>query len=211
MKKNCVVCKDKASVLTRIRLNDGFLCSDCAKKCSEHLEDYDEITADEIKKHLEYRKRNKNSKMLTDFKPTLILGEYEILKIDEKHNTWVLDTGKHLKNENPDIFYLSQITDVISVRKKELLNQYKENTAISTNRVVKFFNRKNLWPLYGYWFYVVIKVNHPCFSEINMRINKFIINETNQTQYLSCVRYAQDIVDAVTELSEASKKQEQQD
>lgn len=206
MKKNCAVCKDKASVLTRIRLNDGFLCNDCAKKCSEHLDDYDEITAEEIKKHLEYRERNKSSKSLTEFKATLTLGEYEILKIDEKHRTWLLDTGKRLKNENPDIFYLSQITDVLFVRKKELLNQYKENTD-SNSRLRKFFNRKNRWPLYGYWFYVIIKVNHPYFSEINMRINKYIVNETNQIQYLSCVRYAQDIIDIISELAKLNKKQ----
>ena len=75
MKKNCAVCKDKASILTRIRLNDGFLCSDCAKKCSEHLDDYDEITAEEIKKHLVYRKRNKNSQMLNEFKATRTFGD----------------------------------------------------------------------------------------------------------------------------------------
>lgn len=206
MKKNCAVCKDKASILTRIRLNDGFLCSDCAKKCSEHLEDYDEITAEEIKKHLEYRERNKNSKMLTEFKATLTLGEHEILKIDEKHRTWLLDTGKRLKNENPDIFYLSQITDVNFVRKKELLNQYNEN-ADTNSFLRKFLNKKNLWPLYGYWFYVIIKVNHPCFSEISMRINKYIVQETNQVQYLSCVRYAQDTVDILNELAELSKNQ----
>ncbi|MEE1281254.1 MAG: DUF4428 domain-containing protein [Acutalibacteraceae bacterium] len=206
MKKNCVVCKDKASILTRIRLNDGFLCNDCAKKCSEHLDDYDEITAEDIRKHLEYREKNKLSKSLTEFKPTLTLGEYEILKIDEKHRTWLLDTGKRLKNENPDIFYLSQITDVLFVRKKELLNQYKENKE-SKSKLIKFLNRKNRWPLYGYWFYVVIKVNHPYFSEISMRVNKYIVNEINQIQYLSCVRYAQDIIDIISELAKINNKQ----
>lgn len=206
MKKNCAVCKDKASILTRIRLNDGFLCSDCAKKCSEHLDDYDEITAEEIKQHLIYRKRNKNSQMLNEFKATKTLGDYEILKIDEEHKTWLLDTGKCLKNENPDVFYLSQITDVVFERKKELLNQYDESKK-SKNSLIKFLNRKNRWPLYGYWFYVIIKVNHPCFSEINMRINKYIVNEINQIQYLYSVRMAQDVVDRVSELAELSKKQ----
>ena len=89
----------------------------------------------------------------------------------------------------------------------EVLNQYKENTDY-TSGLRKFFNRKNRWPLYGYWFYVVIKVNHPCFSEINMRINKYIVNEINQIQYLSCVRYAQDIVDILSDLAELNKKQQ---
>ena len=144
--------------------------------------------------------------MLNEFKATLTLGEYEILKIDEEHCTWLLDTGKRLKNENPDIFYLSQITDVNFVRKKELLNQYKENTDY-TSGLRKFFNRKNRWPLYGYWFYVVIKVDHPYFSEISMRINKYIVNEINQIQYLSCVRYAQDIIDIISELAKLNNKQ----
>ena len=41
-----------------------------------------------------------------------------------------------------------------------------------------------------------------------MRINKYIINEKNQIEYLAAVRTAQDIVDVITELSEkaAEKK-----
>ncbi len=207
MKKNCGVCGDKASILTRIRLNDGFLCSDCAKKCSEHLDDFDEITADEIKKHLEYRQRNLNSEMLRVFSATIDLGQYEILRIDQNHNYWLLETEKRLKRENPDIFMLSQVTDVVFVRKKECLNNFNNEKA-EKNIFNRFTLKKNRRPVYGYWFYVVIKVNHPCFTEINMRINKYIINEKNQIEYLSAVRTAQDIVDIMEELCEKAKREE---
>lgn len=206
MKKNCGVCGDKASILTRIKLNDGFLCSDCAKKCSEHLDDFDEITADEIKKHLVYRKRNLNSDMLKAFSETMSLGNYEILRIDENHNHWLLETEKRLKNENPDIFMLSQVTDVLFIRKKECLNNFNEDRK-DNNFFSKFTSKKNRKPVYGYWFYVVIKVNHPCFTEINMRINKYIIHEKNQIEYLASVRKAQDIVDIMEELCDKAKKQ----
>lgn len=205
MKKNCVVCGDKASILTRIKLNDGFLCSDCAKKCSEHLDDYDEITAEEIKKHLQYRNKNKHSAMLKEFTATMSLGEYEILRIDELHEYWLLETEKRFNNNNPDIFTFAQITDVEFVRKKECLNEFdseEANQKISN----KFKRKKNRCPIYGYWFYVVIKIKHPCFTEINMRINKYIISEKNQIEYLAAVRTAQDIVDVISELSEKSRK-----
>lgn len=207
MKKNCVVCGDKASILTRIKLNDGFLCNDCAKKCSEHLDDYDEITAEEIKKHLKYRDKNKHSAMLKNFSPTMELGEYEKLKIDEPHGYWLLETEKRFHNDNPDIFMLSQITDAEFVRKKECLNNFDSEES-SQKITAKFTRKKNRRPIYGFWFYVVIKVNHPCFTEINMRINKYIINEKNQIEYLAAVRTAQDIVDAITELSEKANEKE---
>jgi len=206
MKKNCVVCGDKASILTRIKLNDGFLCSDCAKKCSEHLDDFDEITAEEIKNHLEYRKRNKNSAMLKNFVATMSLGEYEILRIDEPHGYWLLETEKRFNNNNPDIFMLSQITDVEFVRKKECLNRFDSEDA-GQKLSTRFKRKKNRCPIYGFWFYIIIKVNHPCFTEINMRVNKYIISEKNQIEYLAAVRTAQDIIDIITELSEKSKKQ----
>lgn len=205
MKKQCGVCGDKASVLTRIKLNDGFLCSDCAKQCSEHLDDFDEITADEIKKHLVYRKRNLNSQMLKQFSETMSLGNYEILRIDENHNYWLLETEKRLKKENPDIFMLSQVTDVLFIRKKECLNNFDPDKA-DKKFSSRFISKKNRKPVYGYWFYVVIKVNHPCFTEINMRINKYIINEKNHIEYLSAVRKAQDIVDVMEDLCAKAKE-----
>ena len=40
-----------------------------------------------------------------------------------------------------------------------------------------------------------------------MRVNKYIVNEINQIQYLSCVRYAQDIIDIISELAKLNNKQ----
>lgn len=201
MKNNCVVCNNKTSIWTRQRLKDGFLCSDCAKKCSEHLEDFDKISTEEIKRHLAYRKENQHSERLENFTPTKSLGEYEILRIDEINGYWLLKTEKRFNNHNPDIFKLSQITDVSFLQKKECLNQFDEEKASR-----KFNLKKNRHPIYGYWFYVIIKVDHPCFTEISMRINKYIINEKNQIEYLGAVRNAQNIVDIVTELADKNKK-----
>lgn len=201
MKKDCVVCGNKAGIWTRHRLADGFLCSYCAKKCSEHLEDFNKISTEEIKHHLAYRKENRHSERLEKFTPTMSLGEYEILRIDEVNGYWLLKTEKRFNNKNPDIFKISQITDVVFVRKKECLNQFDEEKASN-----KFKLKKNRHPIYGYWFYVIIKVNHPCFTEISMRINKYIINEKNQIEYLGAVRTAQNIVDIITELADKNKR-----
>lgn len=205
MKKSCAVCGEKASIWTRLRIKDGFLCNTCAKKCSEHLEYFHRFSSNEIKEHLKYREENARSDRLKDFSPTISLGEYEILRIDEKSGCWLLKTEKRFNNENPDIFRLSQITDVEFVRKKECLNRFDENT-VSRRAAKKLKRRKNRCPIYGYWFYVVIKLNHPYFNKIDMRINKYIISEKNQIDYIGALRNAQDIVEIVNEFAIKARK-----
>lgn len=204
MKKSCAVCGRKASIWTRIRIKDGFLCSACCKKCSEHLEHFHRFSSADIKEHLKYREENKHSDRLKNFSPTISLGEYEILRIDEKNGSWLLKTEKRFNNENPDIFKLSQITDVEFIRKKECLNRFDSDT-VSRRKNKRFKSKKNRFPVYGYWFYVVIKINHPCFKKIDMRINKYIISEKNQIEYIGALRSAQDIVEIIKKLSSNTK------
>lgn len=216
-KKICAVCGEKAGIFTRIKLNDGLLCGDCVKKCSEHLEDFDEKTADEIKNHLKYRERNKHSEMLSNFNPTLELGNYEVLKIDEKSKYWLLTTPKRFSEDNPDIFYLSQVTGCELIEKREILTDlpdknegHLEKAAASKIKETIHKHARQKPPEYGYWFYVRISVHHPCFSEIVMRVNKYLIREKNQGDYLSCKREAQKIRDTFTALCNNAKKEEQQ-
>ena len=204
MKKSCAVCGEKASIWTRIRLKDGFLCNSCAKRCSEHLDDFYKFSASEIIDHLNYRKENAGSDRLKNFSPTISLGEYEILRIDEISGCWLLKTEKRFNNNNPDIFRLSQITDVEFICKKECLNRFDEDTA-SKRAAKKLKRRKNRCPIYGYWFYVVIKLNHPYFDRIDMRINKYIISEKNQIDYIGALRNAQNIVEAINEMVAKTK------
>lgn len=211
-KKKCAVCGEKAGVFTRIKLNDGLLCGDCVKKCSEHLEDYDEFTAEEIRNHLAYRERNKHSEMLQDFHTTLTLGEYEVLKIDEDKSYWMLTTPKRYAEENPDVFYLTQVTECEVIEKKELYTPVYNNDEDKDDdkhkhsaELKKKFIRKNQQPEYGYWFYVHIGLHHPCFSQIVMRVNKYIIREKNQNEYVSCKRQAESICDTFIKLCQTAK------
>lgn len=208
-KKHCVICGEKAGIFTRIRLNDGMLCGDCVKKCSEHLEDFDEKTADEIRKHLEYRERNKQSHMLSVFNPTITLGEYEILKIDENNKYWMVTTPKRFTEENPDVFYLDQVTECEVIEKKEVFKPVKDDSDKGKTDVIidKFKRTKPRETEYGFWFYVRIGVHHPCFSEIVMRVNKYIIREKNQNEYVSCKREAQNICNVFTELYEKAVRE----
>lgn len=195
MKKNCVICGQNASIWTRRTIKDGYLCGSCEKKCSEHIYNYLEMSSLDIKKHLIYRKENLESERLAKFEPTLSLGEYEILRIDKIHGYWLLKTEKRFNNINPDIFLLSQIVDVKLIQKKECLNGFNDNS----NK--KFQSRKNRFPIYGYWFYVIIKLNHPFFNKITMRINKYIISDKNQIEYLGTLRNAQKITETIRELA----------
>lgn len=213
-KKSCFICGEKAGIFTRIKIDDGFLCGDCVKRCSEHLDDYDTKTADEIRSHLDYREKNKQSKILKSFSPTISFGDYEILKIDPKNQTWVLSTSKRYYEENPDVFYLSQVTGCTVIEKKEILSQPSTNadrdlskTDKKTDRIrKKILPSSKHKPEYGYWFYVSISVHHPSFSKIVMRVNKFIIRSKNPEDYLQYKNQAESICDTFLQLCKKSNK-----
>lgn len=197
-KKMCAICGDKAGIFTRIKLNDGLLCGDCVKKCSEHLDAFDQKTATEIYKHLLYRGRNYSSEMFRKFTPTLILGDYEMLMIDQKNNFWTVKTAKRLYEKNPDIFYLSQVTGCKVIEKKELvtlpLAEEEKSTPKKTEKLKnKLLTNTNKGPDYGSWFYLRIEVHHPFFSDIVMRVNKYIILHKNREDYMACKKKADDI------------------
>lgn len=190
-KKTCVICGEKAGVFTRVRINDGLLCGDCVKRCSEHIDSFENFTAEEIHKHLEYRIKNKKSKIFAEFSPNLFLGDYETIKVDQAHKTWALSTAKRYGEQNQDVFYLSQVTGCEIIEKKELYFPAAVDPSIedpsATERI-----KKKIIPAskhvdeYGAWFYLNIYVNHPCFSTIIMRMNRYIIPEKMDSDYSAC-------------------------
>ncbi len=182
---------------------DGFICGKCVGKCSEHiLSDIRKRTIEEIRQHLDYRTENRNSERFRQFSPDITLGKYEILSIDTVHHLWSLKMDKpFLRNDNPDIFYLSQITDIRTEIKKECINSFERFNG-KLSRVPTRLRRKiNRTPLYGYWFYILIEVHHEMFHTLKMRINRYIITDWNKDTYRSTIKLTKEIADKLKELT----------
>jgi len=209
MKQTCVICGDKASIWTRTKINDGFLCGSCVKQCSEHLNKFNTLSTDDIRRHLAYRKENLESERLQEFSETMSLGDYEIIRIDENNGYWLLETEKRLVHDNPDIFSFSQIQSVKMLSTKECLNKYDKINNGKKQRIPKRLRRKkNRSPVYGYWFYIIVTLDHPAFRELRIRVNKYIINEKNRISYRQALGTAVNIKNKLRELAEKSRNTE---
>ena len=196
MGQTCSLCNNKASIWTRTKLKDGFLCKRCASQCSEHIIDtIAQFTAEDIRAHLVYRRENFNSKRFRLFSPDKMLGQYEVIFIDTVNRLWSLKTDKPFhKSDNPDIFTFEQILKVHYVIKKECINKFQKFNG-KNSRVPKRLRRKvNRVPLYGYWFYVIIDVQHTMFRQLQMRINKYIVTDKNKDAYQNCMTSVEDII-----------------
>lgn len=58
-KKYCDLCGDKVNALTRQKLSDGYLCSDCKHKLSSLSSGWKNRTLADVKAHLEQREQNR--------------------------------------------------------------------------------------------------------------------------------------------------------
>ena len=63
-KKYCDLCGDKVNALTRQKLSDGYLCSDCKHKLSSLSSGWKNRTLADVKAHLEQREQNRNIRHL---------------------------------------------------------------------------------------------------------------------------------------------------
>ena len=72
-KKFCDICGEKISLLGNRKLEDGNMCSSCAKLISPFMTDRKQTSVAEMKEHLAYREANKQA--LQSFSVTESFGE----------------------------------------------------------------------------------------------------------------------------------------
>ena len=107
-KKFCGVCGQKVGTIFHKKLEDGFLCKDCASKLSPFFSERRQSTVDQIREQLEYREANKAA--VAAFKPTKLFELNRYLFVDEANGTFLVNHRKAFENDNPDVIKLSQIT-----------------------------------------------------------------------------------------------------
>ena len=108
-KKYCDLCGDKVNALTRQKLSDGYLCSDCKHKLSSLSSGWKNRTLDDVKTHLEQREQNKQK--YSAFVQSASAGTNEKLVVDFNNRKFYFTIGRDFKNSNPEIFDFSQLQD----------------------------------------------------------------------------------------------------
>ena len=108
-KKYCDLCGDKVNALTRQKLSDGYLCSDCKHKLSSLSSVWKNRTLDDVKAHLEQREQNRQK--YSAFVQSASAGTNEKLVVDFNNRKFYFTIGRDFKNSNPEIFDFSQLQD----------------------------------------------------------------------------------------------------
>lgn len=111
-KKFCEICGEKARLLSRTAIEDGYICGDCRNKLSEFSDDFSNKTLDDIKEEMSFREENK--KLFETFVETRAVGEHNEILVDEDHGWWVLADSNDYTDGNPDVFRCDEFirTDV---------------------------------------------------------------------------------------------------
>lgn len=162
-KKYCDVCGEKIGLLGNRKLEDGNLCKDCARKLSPFFSERRNSTVAEIKEQLAYREENE--KRLVNFNPTLVFGNSEKVYVDATARKFIVTRSSNWRDANPDIIDFSQVisidTDVVE-NKDEIFREDQNGNSVSYNP-----------PRYEveYEFNVVIQVNSPWFSQIELELS----------------------------------------
>lgn len=108
-KKYCDLCGDKVNALTRQKLSDGYLCSDCKHKLSSLSSGWKNRTLSDVKAHLEQREQNRQK--YSAFVQSASAGTNEKLVVDFNNRKFYFTIGRDFKNSNPEIFDFSQLQD----------------------------------------------------------------------------------------------------
>lgn len=162
-KKYCDICGEKIGLLGNRKLEDGNLCSDCARKLSPFFRERRNSTVDEIKQQLAYREENKSR--LDGFNPNMTFGDSRKVYIDTNNSQFIVTSASNWRNANPDLISLSQVTGVntdIHENKDEIYYEDKDG------------NRKSYNPRRykcDYEFNVTILVNSPWFDKIELELS----------------------------------------
>lgn len=111
-KKFCEICGEKAKLLSRTAISDGYICGDCRKLLSEFSDDFSSKTTDDIKKEMAFREENKAA--FAEFCESRAIGEHNEILVDDSKRWWVLSDSDDYANGNPDVFRFDEFirTDV---------------------------------------------------------------------------------------------------
>ena len=90
--KTCELCGDKAGMLTKLKLSEGYLCGSCKKKVSGFSSGWSSKTVEDVKTHLGAREANKA--VFAAFCPDRVVGADSLLQVDTRQGLFVFGFGR---------------------------------------------------------------------------------------------------------------------
>lgn len=197
-KKECAICGTELGLLGKTKINEGYLCKECAGKLSPYFHGYRSSTADDIREQLAYREAN--AERLASFNPTRTLsaGRTNIM-LDEDAGLLIITSQSRWRDANPDIIEFSQVLGCdmdIDEHRTEIYRETKDGERESYNP-----------PRYDldYDFNLTIHVNTPYFTEINLRVNDSTIDQRGSIEYREAKRQATEVRDALVQLRQETR------
>ena len=166
-KQDCEICGKEVGMFGYKKLEDGEICKDCIKLLSRWFDDRRHSTVAEIKAQLAYRQEN--AATLRNFQATKVIGENNLVYIDEKNRRFFVARDSDYLSENPDILSFDQVLSCelnIDENQTEIMREItdKEGNTREVSYTPKRF-------LFEYDFEMIIRVRHPYFDDMRFRLN----------------------------------------
>ena len=189
-KKECGVCGKELGLLGKRKLEDGYICKDCASKLSPFFSERRASTLDQIKDQLDYREANKESVAALNI--TRTYGTNTKVHLDEDARKFIVTSANNWRDANPDVIDYSQVTgcDIeVKENRTEIKKEDEEGKKVSYNP-----------PRYDidYEVWVTIHVNSPWFDDIRFKTHSGQIERVGSTEFETAHQTAEDIKSALT-------------
>lgn len=166
MSEVCAVCGEKLSKYGNRQLKDGILCRNCVKLASPWLNDDDYLArdAEAIRKHLEYREKNKE--VLKNFEQEReVDGKYS-LYLDEDKRQFVISKRKDFRKDNADVLSYDELEELCIFEQKYMEEDGKVDILMD------------------------IRLHNPEIDNICFRVNEFPGMERDSEEYKQTLEQA---------------------
>lgn len=190
-KSECEVCGKEVGAMGKRKIDEGYICKECAGKLSPFFTERKKTTIDDIRAQIEYREANVED--VAAFTVNKTLGLREKVLIDEtKGNFVVTGAGKNWRDENPDVIPLSQVTGAQI--------DYDEDRTEETYTDKEGNEKSYVPPRYTYTYYskVILNLNSPWFDEITVDIDRGTSSVPNSSEAMQGRQIAQEVCEALT-------------
>ena len=157
--KECAICAQMVGAVHAKKVTDGIICRDCRKKLSPFFKDFKTSSVDEIRKQLEYRK--KNNELLSYFCPTRVYIGRNELYFDDYLRKFCVVENEDYRESNADLIDYAQVVHAHCWIEKSS----KEETDFLGNGTGDYY--------YEYHFKMILDIDHAYFHCIELEISDF--------------------------------------
>ena len=199
-RKTCDVCGEKVGLLGGTKLVDGRLCKDCARKVSPHLTSLSRMTLSDYHEHVAYREQNANN--LKEFNITHVIGDDNCkLYIDFDRRWFIVSSSSNWRSTNEDILSFDDIVNAdMNVKESKTEQKYKDDEGKMVSYNPPRYD-------YSYSFEVALLLNHPFWTQTNIKINRKKIEDKMSKDYDDEYIYTEEMCEILGMLKSCSREE----